>query len=178
MTLPQVRELAQQHPRNERHHLYMYVEPISRSKHARSRDGDFDDYLLTRSLRFDQIQRVERQTSAAVDEMVSAFEGEQRRRFILHRHRERALRQAKVESVRRATGGLRCEVPGCGFSFAQRYGEVGEGYVQVHHRRPLAEADAPVETRLEDLAIVCANCHAMIHRGGENRSLDALISHA
>jgi 5-methylcytosine-specific restriction protein A len=37
---------------------------------------------------------------------------------------------------------------------------------------------APKEGRkifLKDLAIVCANCHAMIHRNGECRPLEGLI---
>jgi 5-methylcytosine-specific restriction protein A len=35
---------------------------------------------------------------------------------------------------------------------------------EVHHRRPLAEASGPVTTRIEDLAILCANCHRAIHQ--------------
>ncbi len=59
------------------------------------------------------------------------------------------------------TSALTCEA--CGFDFAATYGERGQGFIEVHHRKPvhtLAEAGA---TRLEDLAIVCANCHRMIH---------------
>ncbi|MBR1157582.1 HNH endonuclease [Bradyrhizobium elkanii] len=47
----------------------------------------------------------------------------------------------------------------------------------VHHLIPLHKA--PKEGRqvlLKDLAIVCANCHAMIHTGGQCRPLEGLIS--
>jgi 5-methylcytosine-specific restriction protein A len=41
----------------------------------------------------------------------------------------------------------------------------------VHHLRPLAAADARQRNTLHDLAIVCANCHEMIHRDGACRAL-------
>lgn len=108
------------------------------------------------------------------DREKEAFEGEARGYFILHRSREGSLREAKIEQVReRDNGVLSCEVPGCGFNFAAVYGEVGEGYAQVHHLRPLAEAERV--TALTDLIVVCANCHAMIHRSGECRDTQSLI---
>jgi 5-methylcytosine-specific restriction enzyme A len=67
-----------------------------------------------------------------------------------------------------ASGKLICEVPNCGFDFKKRYGAIGDGYAQVHHLVPLK--NAPFDGRkifLKDLAVVCANCHVMIHRGGE-----------
>lgn len=81
----------------------------------------------------------------------------------VHRFRERnpRLRQKKIDSVRRAGGTLSCQV--CGFNFAQSFGEHGEGYIEVHHVVPLHER-GPSETRLADLALLCANCHRMSHR--------------
>lgn len=98
--------------------------------------------------------------------------------LVKHRARERALRRAKIEAVVTATGALRCEVPGCGFDFGAAYGPLGAGYAQVHHVRPLASRDGPAPTSLAELAVVCANCHVMLHhqvpdRGG-TRALGAL----
>lgn len=107
----------------------------------------------------------------------SYFEGAQRPKFVLHRRREAELRRAKIAAVMAQTGKLVCEVPNCDFDFKERYDELGEGYVQVHHLIPLNKA--PKEGRkifLKDLAVVCANCHAMIHRNGECRPLQGLIS--
>jgi 5-methylcytosine-specific restriction protein A len=56
---------------------------------------------------------------------------------------------------------LTCEA--CGFDFFKRYGERGGGYIECHHRIPLSES-GPTQTRLKDLALVCSNCHRMIHR--------------
>ena len=94
----------------------------------------------------------------------------------MHRRREGELRRARIAEAVAKHGRLFCEVPNCGFDFKERYGSVGEGYAQVHNLIPLNKA--PKEGRkisLKDLAIVCANCHAMIHRNGDCRPLRGLI---
>lgn len=91
-------------------------------------------------------------------------EVEGRRLLRLHKFKERKphLVRRKKRAVLRATGRLLCEV--CGFDFAEIYGPLGDGFAECHHRTPLAELDGQVGTRLTDLAIVCANCHRMLHR--------------
>ena len=104
---------------------------------------------------------------------LSFFEGKARWRFVLHRKREEELRPAKIAEATIA-GRL---VPKCGFDFQKCYGELGIGYAQVHHKIPLNKA--PPEGRkiaLKDLAVVCANCHVMIHRYGRCRDLEGLIA--
>lgn len=105
------------------------------------------------------------------------FEGELRRRFVLHRRRETQMRKKKILAAKIDNDGtLKCEVTGCGFDFKARYGAIGEDFAHVHHLTPLSEADFNGrEVAIKDLAIVCANCHAMIHVGGECRPLDTLI---
>jgi 5-methylcytosine-specific restriction enzyme A len=87
-------------------------------------------------------------------------------RLLYRRHRQRernrGLVSRKQKAVLKDTGRLACEV--CGFEFGDAYGEHGSDYIEVHHRRPLAES-GPTRTRLTDLAVVCANCHRMLHRG-------------
>lgn len=116
-------------------------------------------------------------THADIDPELSAFEGEQRKLFIRHRKRESALRAAKIrQSLREGKGHLACEVPNCGFDFLKTYGEDGRNFAIVHHKKPLSWMPSKgAKTSLTDLAIVCANCHAMIHRGGECREMAALI---
>ena len=60
--------------------------------------------------------------------------------------------------------GYRCQV--CDFSFEDAYGEWGAGFAEVHHMQELNQAgDAGVETNPEtDLAVLCSNCHRMVHR--------------
>jgi predicted HNH restriction endonuclease len=100
------------------------------------------------------------------------LEGESRNRYIVHRHRERRLRKAKIEDVLRRTGRLACEVPGCEFDFKESYGKLGNGFAHVHHRIPFKMLKSVRNTKLDELAIVCANCHAMIHVGGKSREPD------
>jgi len=53
----------------------------------------------------------------------------------------------------------------CGFSFGVVYGEVAEGYIHVHHLRPLSEVEGEyLVDPGADLRPVCPNCHAVIHR--------------
>jgi predicted HNH restriction endonuclease len=96
--------------------------------------------------------------------------------FVTHRTREKKRREAKLTEVKNAKGKLCCEAPGCGFDFFATYGEVGEDYIHVHHIKPLASRLAPEKTPLADLVLVCANCHAMIHRGGQCRPLQGLLT--
>jgi 5-methylcytosine-specific restriction enzyme A len=105
------------------------------------------------------------------------FEGRKRAMFIIHRRREAWLRKAKIKEARQRNGGrLHCEVPGCGFEFFECYGEVGRNFAHVHHKKPLSLApDKGRKVSLEELAVVCPNCHAMIHIGGECREMETLI---
>lgn len=59
-------------------------------------------------------------------------------------------------------GKLICEV--CEFDFKARYGDIGEGYIEGHHTKPISEMAENEETKVEDIALVCANCHRMLHR--------------
>jgi predicted HNH restriction endonuclease len=118
-------------------------------------------------------------TSLAIvttDTELSAMEGAEKLALVRHRKREQSLRDVKVAGARKfGNGKLKCEVPKCGFDFEAVYGELGRDYAQVHHLKPLADRTKPSQTKLDDLVVVCANCHAMIHRGGKCRSLDKLI---
>ncbi|MFJ7946820.1 HNH endonuclease [Streptomyces sp. NPDC096354] len=91
----------------------------------------------------------------------SAPEGRLLLRQHLRRERNRSLRKRKIESVLRARGRLACEA--CEFDFEQQYGDRGAGYIECHHVVPLHEAGEG-RTKLADLALICANCHRMIHR--------------
>ena len=61
----------------------------------------------------------------------------------------------------------------CGFSFGDVYGNVAEGFIHVHHLRPLSQVNGEyVVDPVKDLRPVCPNCHAVLHLGGECRSID------
>jgi 5-methylcytosine-specific restriction protein A len=91
----------------------------------------------------------------------------------LHRRRERNRKivEKKKQQALRQGGILACEV--CGFDFRVAYGERGEGFIECHHTKPVSES-AGQKTRLTDLALVCANCHRMIHARRPWLSIDEL----
>ncbi|MER7946615.1 HNH endonuclease [Streptomyces sp. NPDC096079] len=97
----------------------------------------------------------------------SAREGRLLLRWALHRERDRGLRSKKISQVQRLGLPIRCEV--CTFDFGLTYGALGADYIEVHHVTPL-HTTGPRETRLEDLALLCANCHRMCHRNHEGQS--------
>jgi hypothetical protein len=72
------------------------------------------------------------------------------------RSRNAGLRLAALQRA----GGV-CE--GCGVDFARKHGGLGKHCLVVHHKKQLKDTDQPRETKLSDLAVVCANCHMMIH---------------
>ena len=84
-----------------------------------------------------------------------------------HRSRERNARivAKKKEQALARDGRLVCEA--CGFDFGETYGSRGEGFIECHHTVPLHSLKPGARTRLSDLALVCSNCHRMIHRRKE-----------
>jgi len=84
------------------------------------------------------------------------------RKYVFHRKIERnrtAARQAKKFH------GTRCQA--CGLDFSERYGDLGKGFIEAHHLRPIATLDEGVPVTYDvaaDFAVLCSNCHRMIHR--------------
>ena len=60
--------------------------------------------------------------------------------------------------------GTKCLI--CGFDFNEFYGPIGKDYILVHHLIPLSEINEKYDVDpIKDLRPVCANCHAIIHKG-------------
>lgn len=85
---------------------------------------------------------------------------------------EGAVRRVAVNSYERSAKardacinhyGTSCVV--CEMDFEGTYGEVGRGFIHVHHLKPLGaiREDYKVDP-IKDLRPVCPNCHAMLHR--------------
>lgn len=54
----------------------------------------------------------------------------------------------------------------CGFSFEQKYGEIGMDLIPVHHLVPVSQLVSSYQLdAITDLIPLCANCHAMAHLG-------------
>jgi len=95
------------------------------------------------------------------DPDVAAFEGNKRLISHLRRERNRELADHK-RRVSQGVFGLTCE--SCKKSTKKQFPDIDAPLWEVHHRLPLGEAEKAIETKLEDLAIVCPTCHRAIHR--------------
>jgi 5-methylcytosine-specific restriction protein A len=68
--------------------------------------------------------------------------------------------------------GYSCVV--CDFNFKDRYGEIGEGYIHVHHLKQLSIVKESMIDPVKDLRPVCPNCHAMLHKVNPPYTLEEL----
>jgi len=75
----------------------------------------------------------------------------ERNQLIINKKKELASKENK----------LFCEI--CKFNFSERYGNIGENFIECHHKIPIASGVVR-KTKIEDLALVCSNCHRMLHR--------------
>jgi 5-methylcytosine-specific restriction protein A len=93
--------------------------------------------------------------------------------FRQHRVRERdpGLVRTRKAAMIKAHGRLACEV--CDLDFGERYGDLGTGFIEAHHTVSLAIGSIRV-TRAADLALVCPNCHRMIHRARPMLTIEQL----
>ncbi|MCF8278474.1 MAG: HNH endonuclease [Flavobacteriales bacterium] len=101
-------------------------------------------------------------TAALINELATSYpdltvtEGELRLVAHLVKERNRKIvREKKQQAISNNT--LLCEV--CAFSFPDTY---QANFIECHHKTPIGQTGVR-ETTLDDLALVCANCHRMLH---------------
>lgn len=108
------------------------------------------------------------------DEEEVAVGREGKMRAVVSKRRERS---PKLRAAALQVHGCHCQI--CGFDFGKAYGQWGVGFAEVHHMQELRSADVDgVETDpTTDLAVLCSNCHRMLHRKRKRvLSLDELRS--
>ena len=91
-----------------------------------------------------------------------------------HRRIERSSKHSKEVKKRQGT---RCK--GCETELSERYGSVADQLIDAHHLVPLANlADGDVVglDPCKDFAVLCPNCHRVIHRMDDPSDIDALRS--
>ena len=101
------------------------------------------------------------------EELYIGIEGEKKYVPILISKRDLKLRNECIKKK-----GLNCEI--CNFNFEKVYGELGKGFIHVHHINPLSGIEDSTENSIDDLIPICPNCHEMIHRHKKCLEVDEL----
>jgi 5-methylcytosine-specific restriction enzyme A len=155
----------------------MHAQPgLSRNNQLQERVWNefIDDVALLRRTA-DAITRCAVLDLSPVAEDESIAEGGLLLRWHTLRERNKTLVKKKKDQVLAKSGRLACDI--FEFDFLECYGELGRGFAECHHKIALAEAVFDTTTRLSDLAIVCANCHRMLHRANPLMAIDELQRH-
>jgi 5-methylcytosine-specific restriction endonuclease McrA len=142
------RELERIRPEHEERARQTREEFLRQIKELRRKSEEAEQMLKS---------RVEQDLDALKEEE-SYLEGKPIGRYINAYERQPELR---LDAIR--IHGTKCQV--CGFDFGATYGEHGDGYIEVHHLRPVSSlGDDTIVDPLTDMTVLCSNCHRMIHR--------------
>jgi predicted HNH restriction endonuclease len=87
------------------------------------------------------------------------------------------LRDEAIKKYSNADGEIFCSA--CEFNFYKVYGELGKGYIEIHHLKPIfnyLEDDfkKTVVEALDNVVPLCSNCHRMVHRNKKSISIEDL----
>lgn len=128
------------------------VAPVSKPRSS-------EHYRKSGKVRVSEISRGAKPTGRFRAQTSFSEGGVQEITMELQRRNQRLRRQAITEY------GDSCQI--CGFNFGETYGEMGVGYIEVHHLQPLSKRRQTHQATTKDVAVVCANCHRILHRSGK-----------
>lgn len=97
---------------------------------------------------------------------------DEERRYRMHYRIERNSRAARLA---KSHHGYTCQV--CDFNFYTVYGDIGKDFIEAHHLKPISSLEAGTKVRYDvatDFAVLCSNCHRMVHRTTDPSDLQAL----
>ena len=65
------------------------------------------------------------------------------------------------------------------FNFEKTYGNLGRKYIEAHHLVPIRDLKKGERRKVteHDFAVLCSNCHRMIHRQANPGNLEKLKSY-
>lgn len=96
------------------------------------------------------------------EEEIVGQEGKLLTRLHVYKERDRGfVRQVREHYRRQGDGRLVCQA--CDRAPVETYGPVGESCMEAHHRVPIEQLQPDSVTRLEDMAMLCASCHRVVH---------------
>jgi len=107
-----------------------------------------------------------------LDEDEKFPEGKEKYRIHKSKERNQKLISLKKQKAFSKNENLPCEI--CGFSFREKYGDIGVNFIEAHHIIPVSELSGEIESGADDLILVCSNCHRMIHKRRPWLSIDKI----
>lgn len=105
---------------------------------------------------------------------VFAYEGETKYSLHLEIERSTKLRNTKVAEFSKKHGRVFCEL--CHTNLKSKYPFLVKDFIEVHHIVPLSELSDTSYNSLDDLMLLCPNCHKAVHQGdAQNNLLEAML---
>lgn len=128
-----------------------------------SNNFDYDDINV--SLR--KIEENKGKKIEVFDENVLVYEGVKSSKKTTIYNRSKELRDFAIQYYMSSSGNIPCVC--CSFDFEKFYGDLGKGFIEMHHVKPVFkyENDDMEKTlfdAVKNIVPVCSNCHRMIHR--------------
>ena len=112
------------------------------------------------------VTKLPKSTDDSISKETNFLEGEKRATVT-------TTRNSKLRAAAKKKWGLKCYC--CGFDFEQFYGKLAKGAGIVHHLQPFTVAEEERrKVTVEDVRVVCANCHYVLHLIDPPMSVDDL----
>jgi len=138
-------------------------------------NGDIIDYLFSKHFAYDDVKIAlgkisENKETIILDEDVIISEG--KKKYLSRKVFDRSskLRDAAIKHFFHG-GQTYCFA--CDFNFEKVYRELGRGFIEIHHIKPVfdyddSDSEKAILDALENVIPLCSNCHRMLHRSKEN----------
>lgn len=121
----------------------------------------FDELLIA----IEDYLEISNYFSDTIDETNDIYEGI-KKQISINKYERSAVARSECIKYR----GIKCTI--CGFDFEKVYGDIGKNFIHVHHIVPMHEIGAKYKIDYkEDLVPVCPNCHAMLHKKVNGKTL-------
>ncbi|WP_063653418.1 HNH endonuclease [Aliivibrio fischeri] len=154
--------------KHQEHGYYLIVREITSTGLGRKTDVSAQNQID--KLYFNQSDSSDFTSSSELKNDDVFIEGAVKKVIVNQYERDPKARKACIEHY-----GIKCNI--CNFDFSKIYGSYGEGFIEVHHVKPLNEIKSSYTVDpINDLIPVCSNCHSVLHRGKISLTIDEMKS--
>jgi predicted restriction endonuclease len=130
------------------------------TRFMKSRISEFESKLNNFEMAGESLSSIEATVEADLDSIQAEeeiLEGKPFQRLTNYYERKIKLRSKAI-----LIHGYKCMA--CGFDFEEAYGNHGSKFIEVHHLKPVSSFKEDSVDPKTEMAVVCSNCHRMIHR--------------